>query len=92
MLNDRMIRMACIALMALGLAAGGAIGVLRPATAEAAKTCTVPASWGPLKAIAPGNSAAVPVLFAFEDASGTVRVAAAGCKSGYAIYEVQRGD
>jgi hypothetical protein len=61
---------------------------LAPAT-EAASKCIVPKSWGALRSISEGTSGS-PVLFAFEDEAGTVRVTVSGCKPGAILHQIDR--
>lgn len=61
----------------------------RQPEAEAASNCTVPKSWGSLRAIS-DKGAGAPVLFAFEDEAGMVRVTVSGCKPGYVLHQIDR--
>jgi hypothetical protein len=77
-------------LVALGLLALLILAAPR-SQVRAGSRCSVPKSWGPLKAMTWSNGmTGGDALFAFEDAEGHVRVTVAGCKPGAIVYEVTR--
>ena len=78
----RLLAVAALAVLAL-------VAVHRQPEAEAATNCVVPKSWGPLRAISQ-TQLGTPMLFAFEDEAGTVRVTPANCKPGAVVHQIDR--